>query len=158
MTLTITSLSVRERITKHNGLFPDVPYAEVNCTFKIEHEGTKDLEFDRVLADSTDFQWVLTIDDPDKYEEWLSSDAGWNFSSNYDGYGRAWTHTDIIWHYIPKFETFHFREHIANTPVTKTILDELFYYKEHGKLPSVYRFTDQSIITRHLKTLHSYWD
>jgi hypothetical protein len=151
MTLTITSLRVDGRGT-------EVPFLIVNCTFKCA-EDPENYDFLRVQAkgDSEEYRKVLTIDDPEKYLEFIMD---WDLNSRtpYPGYGRAWTHQDPVWQYIEKFDTFWFREWIADCPVTRAIVADLKYYKEHGKLPTVYRSVDEGIILQHLRTLQSYWD
>ena len=151
MTLTITSLRVDERGT-------EVPFLIVNCTFKCDKD-PESYDFLQVQAkgDSEEYRKVLTIDDPEKYLEFIMD---WDLNSRtpYPGYGRAWTHQDPVWQYIEKFDTFWFREWIADCPVTRAIVSDLAYYKEHGKLPTVYRSIDEGIILQHLRTLQSYWD
>lgn len=137
----------------------DVPYVIVNLCYKID-TSTDDGSFcwQRAKAEASDYSSVLTIDDPDRYEAWLMDPKGWDFSRTYDGYGRAWTHNDPVWRYIEKFDTFHFREWIADSLPTKMILWELQYYKENGRLPSVYRHSEDCIIMQHLRCLMGYWD
>ena len=64
----------------------------------------------------------------------------------------------MLFRSIEKFDTFWFREWIADSSVTRAILDEIDYYQLFGKLKSVYRHSDVGIILQHLRTLHSYWD
>lgn len=148
MTLKITNLRVDEKGT-------EVPYLIVNCCFRVTPDYEDGYLWAQAKGDSEDYRQVLTIDDPEKYEASLLS---WNFKTRYPGYGRAWTHQDPVWQYIGKFNTFHFREWIADCPVTRAIIADLRYYKEHGKLPTVYRTIDEAIILQHLRTLQSYWD
>ena len=149
MTLTITSLRVNERGT-------EVPFLVVNCTFKCDKDPESyDFLWTQAKGDSEDYRQVLTIDEPEKYEASLLT---WDFKTRYSGYGRAWTHQDPVWQYIEKFDTFWLREWIADCPVTRAIVSDLAYYKEHGKLPTVYRSIDEGIILQHLRTLQSYWD
>ena len=149
MTLTITSLRVNERGT-------EVPFLIVNCCFKCAKDSESyDFLWTQAKGDSEDYRQVLTIDEPEKYEASLLT---WDFKTRYSGYGRAWTHQDPVWQYIEKFDTFWLREWIADCPVTRAIVSDLAYYKEHGKLPTVYRSIDEGIILQHLRTLQSYWD
>jgi hypothetical protein len=149
VTLTITSL----RVDEIQGEV--VPFLVVNCCFTVEPDVEDGYLWAQAKGDSEDYRQVLTIDDPEKYEESL---LNWDFGSRYPGYGRAWTHQDPVWDYIEKFNTFWFREWIADCPVTRAIIGDLEYYKEHGKLPSVYRTIDEGIILQHLRTLQRYWD
>ena len=150
MTLTITSL----RVSEIQGEV--VPFLVVNCTFKCDKDPESyDFLWAQAKGDSEEYRKVLTIDDPEKYEASL---LNWDFSTRYPGYGRAWTHQDMAWRYVEKFNTFWFREWIADCPVTRAIVADLGYYKEHGKLPTVYRSIDEGIILQHLRTLQSYWD
>ena len=161
MSLTITSFKTSFRETQ--GWFNEEPYncayIIVNITFRIqddEEEGNWSSL--RAKAEAEDYREVLTIDDPKRYEDWLMRPDGWNLSSRYDGYGRAWTFQDCPWRYIEKFDVFWFREWIADCSVTRAILNEIDYYRFHNKLPSVYRAMESEIILSHLRALQSYWD
>jgi hypothetical protein len=161
MSLTITSLRTDYRVTEgwFNGEPRDCPYIIVNCCFQIKDDKEEgNWSSGRAKAEAENYREVLTIDDPKRYEDWLMGPDGWNFSSRYDGYGRAWTPQDCPWQYIEKFDTFHFREWIADCGPTRSIIRELEYYKEHGELPSVYRALESEIILSHLRALQSYWD
>jgi len=151
MTLTITNL----RVDAIQGEV--VPFLVVNCCFTVEPDANDGFLWAQAKGDSEEYRQVLTIDDPEKYETWLEN--SWGFSQfRYDGYGKSWTHQDPVWQYIEKFDTFWFREWIADCPVTRAIIADLKYYKEHGKLPTVYRSVDEGIILHHLRTLQRYWD
>lgn len=161
MTLKITSLRTDYRNTE--GWFKQepykCPYIIVNCCFQIEEDEEEgNWSSARAKAEAEEYRKVLTIDDPKRYEDWLMSPHGWNLSSRYDGYGRAWTHQDCPWQYLEKFDTFWFREWIADCGPTRAIISELEHYKEHGRLPSVYRTLESEIILSHLRALQSYWD
>ena len=149
MTLTITNL----RVDAIQGEV--VPFLVVNCCFTVEPDAEDGFLWAQAKGDSEEYRQVLTIDDPEKYEASLLT---WDFSMRYPGYGRAWTHQDPVWEYIEKFNTCWFREWVADCPVTRAIVADLAYYKEHGKLPTVYRSVDEGIILKHLRTLQSYWD
>ena len=160
MSLTITSLRTDYR--KTGGWFynepRDCPFIIVNCCFRIhDDEDEGNWSSLRAKSEAEEYQQVLTIDDPERYEKWLMG-VGWEFKTKYDGYGRAWTHHDCPWHYIEKFDCFHFREWIADCGPTRAIISELEHYKEHGKLPSVYRTLESEIVLSHLRALQSYWD
>lgn len=149
MTLTITSL----RVDEIQGEV--VPFLVVNCCFTVEPDVEDGYLWAQAKGDSEDYRQVLTIDDPEKYEESL---LNWDFGNKYPGYGRAWTHQDPVWDYIEKFNTFWFREWIADCKVTRSIIQELEFYQDNGRLPSVYRTIDEGIILQHLRTLQRYWD
>jgi hypothetical protein len=157
MTLTITHLRTDYRKTenwfKTNS---HCPYIIINCCFKIDRS-KESFAWEQAKADSEEYKKVITIDNPERYDEWLMSES-FNFSSQYDGTGKTWTYNDCIWQYIEKFDTFWYREWIADSTVTRAIISELEYYKNHGKLPSVYRTIESQIVLEHLRTLHSYWD
>jgi hypothetical protein len=164
MALTITHLSTRYCNTE--GWFNDgtsienCPYIVVNCTFKCSRDGADgsyNYAWGIAKGETEEYKKVLTIDDPKRYEAWIS-DWDLNGKSKYPGYGRAWIHHDQPWYYLEKFDTFWLREWIADCGPTRAILHELEYYKKHGKLPSVYRAADEGIILSHLETLQRYWD
>jgi hypothetical protein len=155
MALEITSLRVDERITPGGNLwYADVPYLIVNATFRITED---EHLFERTKAEASEYSSVLTIDDPKRYEEFL---LNWdlNINSKYDGYGRAWTSQDPPFYYLEKFQTFWFRQWIADSSVTRAILSEIQHFKEHGKLPSVYRHAEEYIIMSHFHCLDRLWD
>ena len=149
MTLTITHLRVDERKGK------TVPYLIVNCCFTVDPDANDGFLWAQAKGDSEDYKQILTIDDPEKYEESLLS---WDFKTRYPGYERAWVHQDPVWNYIEKFNVFWFREWVADCPVTRAIINDLEHYKNHGMLPTVYRSVDSGIILQHLRTLQRYWD
>jgi hypothetical protein len=160
MALQFTNLRVDYRKTESPEPWPDVPYMVINCVFKCSRSNDpgEDFAWCQAKGDSEEYKQVLTIDDPERYNAWINDDLGWSFSSKYDGYGRAWTHADPTWQYIEKFDCFWFREWVADCSVTRAIVAELEYYKENGKLPTVYRAVDECIILSHLCSLHTYWD
>ena len=155
MTLTITSLRTDYRVTPQGNVWiEDVPFIIVNCTFRITDD---DSLWQRAKAESEEYSSVLTIDDPKRYEEFLLN-WDFNFDKNYDGYGRTWTHNESPWQYIEKFDTFHFREWIADSAVTNAMIREIDHYRFFGRLKSVYRHTEDCIILQHLRALQGYWD
>jgi hypothetical protein len=159
--LKILNLRVDYRESESPEPWPNVPYVIINCVFKCERvsDPGEDFAWWQAKGESEEYRKVLTIDDPERYENWLMSPTGWNLSSKYDGYGKAWIHNDPAWRYIEKFDVFWFRTWSSDSPVTRAIIHELKYFKEHGKLPSVYRAVDSCIILSHLRTLGEiYWD
>lgn len=155
MTLTITSLRADYRVTPQGNLwYADVPYIILNACFKITDDEHLLI---RTKADADEYNEVMTIDDPERYEKHLEQD---NFltSPAYDGFGRAWTRQDPPFYYLEKFNTFWFRQWIADSSVTRAIISELEYYKQHGKLPSVYRHAEEYIIVSHFHCLDRLWD
>ena len=153
--LQITSLRADRRVTPQGNVWTqDVPFAIVNICFKITDD---EHFFEQTKAEAEEYRSVLTVDDPERYEAFLLNAVGFG-QFKYDGYGRAWTHNEPVFTYLEKFQTFWFREWIADTLPTKMMLWELQYYKENGKLPSVYRHTDECIILQHLRSLQGYWD
>jgi hypothetical protein len=159
--LKILNLRVDYRESESPEPWPNVPYVIINCVFKCERvsDPGEDFAWWQAKGESEEYRKVLTIDDPERYENWLMSPTGWNLSSKYDGYGKAWIHNDPAWRYIEKFDVFWFRSWTADCSVTRAIIAELEYYKKYGKLPSVYRAVDSCIILSHLRTLgETYWD
>jgi hypothetical protein len=158
--LKILNLRVDYRKSESPEPWPNVPYAIINCVFRCERTDNHGTDFiwAQSKGESEEYSQVLAIDSPSRFENWLMSPDGWNLSSKYDGYSKVYTHRDPIWRYLPKFDVFHFREWIADCPVTRAIIAELEYFKEQGKLPSVYRSVDSGIVLNHLRCLHSYWD
>jgi hypothetical protein len=155
MSLQITSLSTRYRVTPQGNLWEqDVPFIAVNATLKIEDD---EHLFERTKTECQEYLETLTIDDPKKYEEFLLN-WDFNYSSKYDGWGRAWIHNESPFVYIDKFSTFWFRDYVADSTVTRAIIAELEHYKEHGTLPSVYRHAEEYIIISHFHALDRYWD
>jgi hypothetical protein len=153
--LEITSLRADYRVTPQGNLwFADVPYIILNACFKITDD---EHLLERTKAEAEEYRSVLTVDDPERYETWIANQCGFD-QFRYDGHGRAWTHQDPPFYYIEKFQTFWFRQWIADSTVTRAIIAELEHYKEHGKLPSVYRHDEAYIITSHFHCLDRLWD
>lgn len=160
MSITITSLRTDYK-TSQCPIYDDVNYIIVNSTFKIEDN---DNLHKMARSDSEQWKKTLTIDDPEKFDQWCdytytqdNIDDSLN-GPTYPGYSRSWIINDPPWQYIEKFNTFHFREWIADSSVTRAILNEILYYKDHGTFPNRYRSTDDWILLKHFMTLGSYWD
>jgi hypothetical protein len=157
MSLTITNLRVDYRETE--GWFGEdkvpCPYLILNVVFHVEKDEDT-FTWERAKGSAEEYHKVLTIDDPERYENWICNH--WDLEKGYDGYGRAWTHQDPPWQYIEKFDSFWFREWLSDCTVTRAIIAELQYFKDHGELPSVYRSVEEGIILTHLESLQRYWD
>ena len=153
--LEITSLKVIERVTPEGNLWEqDVPFLALNATFRIEDDESL---FERTKAESEDYRSVLTVDDAGRYESFLLNECGFE-QFRYDGFGRAITFNDPVLVYLDKFRTFWFREFVADSGATRAIIAELQHYKQHGKLPSVYRHAEEYIILSHFHCLDRLWD
>jgi len=153
--LEITSLRVDERVTPAGNLwYAEVPYLIVNATFKINED---EHLLERTKAEASEYSSVLTIDDPERYETWIANQCGFD-QFRYDGYGRAWTSQDPPFYYLEKFQTFHFRQFVADSSVTRAILAELTHFKQHGKLPSVYRHAEEYVVISLFHLLDRLWD
>jgi hypothetical protein len=130
-----------------------IPYIVVNCTFKV----TPDTYTENLAkSQSEEYQKVRALDDPKRYEDWLHKDQNW--LKPYDGSSWVWMQKDADWTYLSKFNTYWFRQWIADCGPTRTILRELEYYQKTGKTEWVYRSTSESIMLKHLTTLGTYWD
>lgn len=155
--LTVTHLRVDYRTSESPPPYPDVKYLIVNCCFKIDQNQEDGWPlWHQAKGESEEYTKNLSIDDPEEYEKWLFTERNW--LKKYPGHSHVWVHQDQTWQYIEKFDTFVFREWIADSPITRAIIAELQFYKNHGKLPTVYRGTDESTVLRHLRTLNNYWD
>jgi hypothetical protein len=158
MTLKITSLRIDKRNSNNESYGGPLSYLIVNATWKITQDGDGESSylFDIAKAEANEYGKVLTIESPEDYEKWLGN---WdlNFENGYP-YKYCWTHRDCPWHYIEKFQTFHFREWIAHSVVTQALLNEIVYYKATGEMLSKYRTMPGQIILEHFQTLGRYWD
>jgi hypothetical protein len=153
--LQITSLRADERVTPEGNLWlQEVPFLTINATFRITDD---EHLLERTKADSEDYRQTLTIDNPERLESFLLNVCGFE-QFMYDGYKMTWTHNDPIFVYLEKFQTFWFRQFIADSPVTRAILSEIRHFKEHGSLPSVYRHAEEYIIISLFACLDRYWD
>ena len=152
--LELTSLRTDYRVTPKGNLWEqDVPFLMVNACFKITDD---EHLWERTKAECEEYRKVLSIESPEHYEKWLE-DWDLNFEHGYD-YGRTWIHQESPFVYIEKFDVFHFREFVADSTVTRAIIAELEYFKEHGKLSSVYRHAEEYIVISHFHALERYWD
>lgn len=147
--LTITSLRWDPYVSECSG----VPYLVVNCTFKVDPNSHL---WESVKAESEEYCNSLSVDDPKKYEQWITGESVFGQLS-YPGYYHAWVQQDPVWSYIEKFDTFWVREWVADCPVVRAAIAELEFYKNKGHLGTVYRSTDSCIILRHLRTIDQYW-
>ena len=159
MTLKITSLRIDKRDSNNESYGGSLSYLIVNGTWKIiqdDAEGDRYL-FDMAKAEAEEYGKVLTIESPEDYEYWM---LNWDLDlkNGYPRYKHCWTHRDCPWYYIEKFQTFHFREWIADSVVTQALLNEIVYYKATGEMLSKYRTIPGQIILEHFQTLGRYWD
>ena len=158
MTVTITHLSWREKVTPPVDPWPAVPYLIVNVTWRVAPGGDDDEGTHNIFHSATEeYHEVLTVDDPEQWEEYLADCNGFDLFQ-YPGLERRYTLNDKKWRYIEKFDVFWLREWIVDSPVTRAILKELEVFQKTGKLPSVYRGTDSHIIYSYLTILNQLWD
>jgi len=159
MGLKITSLRIDKRNSNNESYGGSLSYLIVNATWKITQDGVEEDNylFDMAKAEAAEYGKVLTIESPEDYESWLKT-WDYNFETGYPGYKNCWTHRDYPWRYIEKFQTFHFREWIADSVVTQALLNEIVYYKATGEMLSKYRTIPGQIILEHFQTLGRYWD
>lgn len=152
--LEITSLRTDYRITPEGNLWEqEVPFIAINACFRITDD---ECLLERTKADASEYQKVLTIRSPEDYEAAL---ANWDltFKNGYE-FGRAWTTQDPVFVYLEKFNTFAYREYVADCSVTRAIISELEYFKQHGKLPSVYRHAEEYVVISLFHMLDRLWD
>lgn len=152
--------------------WPAVPYLIVNCVFRCDPGYYRD----KALGRSKDYRQVIVTGSPEEEEaafvarfdehvaatekdpeldplgEWV------DWANKQPEKQRVWTYDDPLWHYIEKFDVFHFREWVSDCPVTRAALQELRLYQIDGDTGSVYRSTEEEIVLKHLETISSYWD
>jgi hypothetical protein len=158
MTVTITSLNWREKVTPPVGPWRAVPYLICNVTWKVEPGGDDDEGTHGIFHSATEeYHRVLTVDDPEQWEEYLADCNGFDLFQ-YPGLERRYTLNDKKWRYLEKFDVFWLREYVSDCTVTRSILKELEVFQKTGKLPSVYRGTDSSVLYSLLGTLQQFWD
>jgi hypothetical protein len=137
------------------------PFIDVNCTFKVRvTDPPSESLHSELVKGSSDFVKITSVDDPDKFQDWAAtqffkSSQEWE---NYPGFQEVWTFNEPWLRHLPKFETFQFRDCVADSPSIRHILEDLVLFRETGNLPSVYRNPNDSIVIKHLKTLSTYWD
>ena len=159
MTIRITHLSWREKMTPPVGHWPAVPYLIVNICWKVTPDDNDDIYTHKSFLSATeDYTQVPTIDDPVKFEEFITGESVLDIFSTYPGIEKRSIFNDKKWHYLEKFDTFWSREWVADCLVTRAVLRELEIYQKLGKFPSVYRGVDAHIMYQHIDTLQRYWD
>ena len=159
MTITITHLSWREKMTPPVGHWPAVPYIITNICWKVTPDGDDDIHTHKSFLSATeDYAVVPTLDDPVKFNEFIESASGFDIFKTYQGMEKRHIFNEKKWHYLEKFDTFRLHEYVCDCAVTRAILKELEVFQKTGKLESVYRGVDSHIIYLHLSTLNQYWD
>lgn len=175
MTIQILDLSYRSKVSSRQSKYgANIPYLIVNCVFRVNR--VDDFEssyyFDKAMAASEEYRKVVVTGSAEEEEEKFQTGfADYLESGSEDGLDylvsminsmpppeMVWTYNESHLTYIKKFDVFWFREWIADTNVTRFILQELREYQTKGKLSSVYRTTNEEIVLKHLETLQSYWD
>lgn len=151
--ITIRDLSVRP------GRSVGIPFVVVNCVFKCEDGYFQS----KSMGYTTDYHQVVVTGTPEeefKEFEKLFEEEG-DFISHINSLpfkSKVWTYNDPFLTYIPKFDVFWLREWVADCPVTKAVLEDLFEYQTTGKFSVPYRSADEEIVLKHLRTLNEYWD
>lgn len=149
----------------------------VNATFRIDRsfkDGGEGNDYPwgehlwgMAYAASQDYREIVVTDNPAKEEEWYMNrilDFDKYISElypgrvTYPGRVKMYQSQEPAWRYLEKFDTFWFREWVSFCSVTEALVSELKHFQVTGQLPSVYRGVTQSVVLRHLETLHNYWD
>ena len=129
----------------------DVPFIIVNCVFKYpEGDEYTDQMKQLALSESEDYRRVLCF-----------TDAGlkaWKKNPRPELCQQRWMLQEPVCRYLKKFDSFWFREWIADCEVTRACIRELEHYRQHGRFADVYRMTNQSVVLHHLRTFDRYWD
>jgi hypothetical protein len=99
-----------------------------------------------------------TIDDIEPYLEWLKSDALLDFKSVHPSVKKAWVFVDRDFQCIDGQDTFKFADYVAQSSVTKAVIDELKYFQMHNHLSSKYRHNDDYVVLSLILTLSRFWD
>lgn len=151
---------------------PKVPFLIVNCVFRCD----PGYYHDKAAARSRSYKQVVQTGTPEEEEasyqasleeHMVARESEEGFDQLADWISRlnreprkpmVWTYDDPLWHSLDKFNAFWFREWVADSPVTRAVLQELRLYQIGGSTGSVYRSTEEEIVLRHLETLSSYWD
>jgi len=151
--ITIRELSARP------GKSVGVPFVVVNCVFTCE-----DGYFhSKAMGNTVDYHQVLVSGSPEeeaKIMDRLFEQEG-SFIDRINSMpprNKVWTYNDPYLTHIPKFDVFWLREWVADCPVTKAILEDLFEYQTTGKFSVPYRSADEEIVLKMLRTLSLFWD
>ena len=71
---------------------------------------------------------------------------------------KVWIPHGDRWKYIPKFNTFWYRDYVSDCPVVRATLKELEHFQQREEFSSEYRFFDESILYKHLSVLCTFTD
>lgn len=147
MKTAITSLRVAEKVSVQSGDFPDIPYLIVNLTWKVSPNSSY---FQWFLDDSKDIVQQLSVVNPEKWDDPFSL-----FEIEFE---KVWIPHGDRWKYIPKFNTFWYKDYVSDCPVVRATLKELEHFQQREKFSSEYRFFDESILYKHLSVLCTFTD
>jgi hypothetical protein len=147
MKTAITSLRVAEKVSVKSGDFPNIPYLIVNLTWKISPD---DFYFQAFLDDTKDIVQQISVVDPDTWNDPCSL-----HETNFE---KVWIPHGDRWKYIPKFETFWYKDYVSDCPVVRATLKELEHFQQREEFSSEYRFFDASILYKHLSVLCTFTD
>lgn len=150
MTVKVTSYRVTGKVTESGECKEyDVPFLICNITFKIDGGGDNGFYKQRAINESKEIVKDLIFDSPEDFEIYLLNNGPPK---------TAWRIYEPEWKYLEKFDTFWFRNYVADCTVTRQVLKEIEYFMELGKFPSSYRNMDTGVFLRHLRCLGLYWD
>jgi hypothetical protein len=147
MKTAITSLRVAEKVSVQSGDFPDIPYLIVNLTWKVSPNST---HFQWFLDDTKDIVQQLSVVNPEKWDDPFSL-----FEIEFE---KVWIPHGDRWKYIPKFNTFWYKDYVSDCPVVRATLKELEHFQQREEFSSEYRFFDESILYKHLSVLCTFTD
>lgn len=131
-------------LSYRSGKSPEVPWLLVNCVFRISESDSALPYKNRALANTETYLINIAAESP----ELLDRGKG----------KKMWVFAEPDWKYLPKFDVFWFRQWVSDCSVTRSCLQELRYFEQHGYFPSFYRQTSEGVFLRHLHCLSSYWD
>ena len=151
--ITIRDLSARP------GRSVGVPFLRVNCVFQCEDEYFQS----KAMGSTLNYHQVVVTGSPE--EEWKEMDRLFEEEKSFIDHlnsmptrDKVWTYNDAHLIHIPKFDVFWLREWVADCPVVKAALEDLFEYQTTGKFSVPYRSADEEIVLKLLKTLSDFWD
>lgn len=121
----------------------EFPWLLVNCVFKLDDNEDHPYR-QRALGESQHFTINMAADTPEQLDR--------------GKFKKMWVLSDPEWSYVEKFDVFWFRQRVSDCSVTRSCLQELRYFEEHGYFPSFYRHVSEGVFLRHLRCLGSYWD
>ena len=131
-------------LSYRSGKNSEFPWLLVNCVFKVEDSDKRNPYKHLAISQADEYAINMAAESRELLERGKVK--------------KMWVFAEPEWKYLAKFDVFWFRQWVTDCSITRSCLQELRYFEQHGYFPSFYRHATEGVFLRHLRCLGSYWD